>query len=201
MSVKNYYISDLHLLHKNIINFDNRPYFSVEEMNKSLIDNWNNKVHANDNVFCLGDFCWGKEKEWIEFLSQLKGVKTLIRGNHDLKQMSPQCRKMFADVKDYKEIYDNGRRVIMSHYPILCYKQSYNPNTYMLFGHVHNRTQESYLVEKWIDDIKANCTENFHNKGQLFNVGCMMPWMNYTPQTLDEIIENYNTWRELQNNE
>lgn len=201
MITKNYYLSDLHLSHKNIINFDNRPYFSVEEMNKSLIDNWNNKVHKNDNVFILGDFCWGKEDEWIEFLNQLKGVKTLVRGNHDLKQMSSTCRKLFADVKDYKEIYDNGRRVIMCHYPILCYKQSYSPKNYMLFGHVHNRTQESVFVEKWIDDIKANCTENFHNKAQIINVGCMMPWMNYTPQTLDEIIENYNKWKELQNNE
>ena len=169
-------------------------------MDETIINNWNNKVHKDDQVFILGDFCWGKEEEWIEYLQQLKGIKTLIRGNHDIKQMSSKCRNLFADIKDYKEINDNGRKVIMSHYPILCYKQSYNPKTYMLFGHVHNRTQESLLVEKWIDDIKANCIENFHNKGQLFNVGCMMPWMNFTPQTLDEIITKYNDWKGLQNN-
>ena len=189
--MNNYYISDLHFCHKNIIKFDNRPYMSMEEMNLSLINNWNNKINKLDHVFCLGDFCWGKEDEWIEILQQLKGIKTLIKGNHDLKQMSTKCKNLFADIKDYKEINDKGRKVIMCHYPILCYKQSYQDNYYMLFGHVHNRTQESLLVEKWIKDIKQNCTENFYNKGNIYNVGCMMPWMNYTPQTLDEIIQNY----------
>lgn len=161
-------------------------------MDTTLIENWNNKVHKLDEVYILGDFCWLKEDKWIEYLSQLKGVKTLIKGNHDLKQMSTKCKKLFVDIKDYKEINDNGRKVILSHYPIMCYKGSYNPKNYMLFGHVHNHTQESYLVEKWIEDIKHNCTERFHNRGNLYNVGCMMPWMHYTPQTLDEIIVNYN---------
>lgn len=189
---KNYYISDLHFGHGNIITFDQRPFSSVKEMNDILIENWNKKVNKDDNIFILGDFCWLKEEDWIELLNRLNGVKTLIRGNHDLKKMSLKCKQMFSDIKDYKEINDNGRMVIMSHYPILCYKRSYNPKTYMLFGHVHNSTQESYLVEKWIKDIKNSHTENFHNVGNLYNVGCMMPWMNYTPQTLDEIIQNYN---------
>ena len=28
----NYYISDLHLFHENLIRFDNRPFKSMEEM-------------------------------------------------------------------------------------------------------------------------------------------------------------------------
>ena len=161
-------------------------------MNETLITNWNKTVHKNDNVFILGDFCWAKEDRWIELLSVLKGIKTLIKGNHDLKQMSNKLKNCFADIKEYKEITDKNRKVILCHYPILCYKNSYNPNTYMLFGHVHNKTNESLLIQKWIKELKLNNTEDapyYINKANLYNVGSMMPYMNYTPQTLDAIIQ------------
>ncbi len=64
----NLYIADLHLGHTNVIKIDNRPFANVEEMNQKLIENWNNKVHSDDQVFILGDFCWGKEDEWVYFL-------------------------------------------------------------------------------------------------------------------------------------
>ena len=192
MGARNFYIADTHFDHDNIIKFDNRPFLNRDDMNLTLIKNWNGVVHKNDNVFILGDFCWSKEERWIELLSELKGVKHLIKGNHDLKQMSTKLKKFFADIKDYKEVVDGNRKVILCHYPILCYKSSYKDNMYMLFGHVHNKTQESLFVKKWISELKQNnLTSDYPvcNKGNLFNVGCMMPYMNYTPRTLEELIQ------------
>ena len=40
----NYYISDLHLSHANIIKFDSRPYNTTEEMDADLISRWNKQV-------------------------------------------------------------------------------------------------------------------------------------------------------------
>ena len=40
-------------------------------MDETIINNWNNKVQKDDHVFILGDFCWGKEEQWIEYLQQL----------------------------------------------------------------------------------------------------------------------------------
>lgn len=56
----NFYISDCHFGHKNIIAYDQRPFFSVEEMDAAMIQNWQKVVSDNDTVYILGDFCWGK---------------------------------------------------------------------------------------------------------------------------------------------
>ena len=190
----NRYISDLHFGHANIIRFDGRPFADVEEMEACLTRNWNGVVRGEDTTYILGDFCWGKEPEWKRILPQLNGAKVLIRGNHDIKGMSAELKRMFQDVKDYKEIHDNGRLVIMCHYPMLLYKNSFRPDTYMLCGHVHTTVENDFL-EKWRMEIWAH--HNSHGKssvagfGNIYNVGCMMPYMGYTPRTLDEILAGF----------
>lgn len=94
----------------------------------------------------------------------------------------------------YKEISDNGRRVCMCHFPILLYNHSHSPNSYMLCGHVHN-TKENDWFEKWRSEIrKHRILAGDGNHGNIINVGCMMPYMDYTPRTLDELIEGVG-WR------
>lgn len=185
---RNLYIADTHFGHGNILRFDNRPFSTVEEMELELVNRWAMAVEPKDTVYILGDFCWGKEDEWLRILSQLKGNKVLIRGNHDLKNMSIRLRNHFQDVKDYKEITDEGRHVILSHYPMLLYKGSYNPDCYMLCGHVHV-TRENVFLEEWTDIPRQSRKQNSDSCGNIINIGCMMPWMDYTPRTLDEIIE------------
>lgn len=183
----NRYISDLHFGHANVIRFDGRPFKDVDEMEDTLVRNWNSATRLEDTVYILGDLCWGKESEWKRILAKLNGSKVLIRGNHDLKEMSSGLKKMFQDIKDYKEITDSGRHVIMCHYPILLYKSSYNPNCYMLCGHVHN-TRENDFLNQWREELRSSRSATSHNCGNIINVGCMMPYMDYTPRTLDEII-------------
>ena len=33
------------------------------------------------------------------------------------------------------------------------------------------------------------------HRGQFYNVGAMMPWINFIPRTLDEIIVNYISYK------
>ena len=186
----NRYISDLHLSHANIIKFDRRPFDSVEEMNGTLINNWNRVVKNGDTTYILGDFCWGKEPEWIEILDKLNGNKVLIRGNHDLRQMSKKLKDKFAYVKDRHEISDFGKKIIMSHYPELAYKSSYNENVFMLHGHVHYHTNEAMLIRKWVKELQENHKNDWDNRGQIINVGCMLKEMDYTPRTLMEILHS-----------
>ena len=56
----NFYISDLHIGHPGVIEFDNRPFADLNEMQKTIIDNWNSRVQKNDTVYIVGDFIWYK---------------------------------------------------------------------------------------------------------------------------------------------
>ena len=63
----NYFISDLHLGHKNVLKFDNRPFINIEEHDKTIIDNWNSKVNDNDDVYVLGDISWHMPPKLLKF--------------------------------------------------------------------------------------------------------------------------------------
>lgn len=173
-----FYISDLHIGHANVLQFDNRPFFTLTEMHQAIINNWNSAVGKGDDVYILGDFAW-KNDDGLEVIKQLNGKKFLIKGNHD--RLSPELEKQFVWVKDYEEIKDNGNHVILCHYPIPHFHNS-DYGYYHLYGHIHQARDakpfEDYVKLLRQRDIPCNC----------YNVGCMMPYMNYTPRTLDEII-------------
>lgn len=78
-----FYTSDLHLGHNNVIEFENRPFKDLDEMDKSIIQKWNNKVSKGDSVYILGDLSFYKGEKTNEILRQLNGNKYLITGNHD----------------------------------------------------------------------------------------------------------------------
>jgi calcineurin-like phosphoesterase family protein len=195
----NFYIADCHFGHKNILHFDNRPFADLEQMEEVMVMLWNASVRKGDCVYILGDFCWGKADEWLRLVKQLNGQKVLIEGNHDLGQYPAELKNQFADIAPFKEIVDNGRdnsgrKVLLSHYPQMFYKHANNPKYYMLCGHVHT-TAENDLLEKWTKELRDAYRSGFGthaaNCGQIYNVGCMLPWMQYCPRTLDEIIKRW----------
>lgn len=193
----NYYIADTHFGHNAILRFDQRPFEDLQQMEETIVANWNAVVKPGDTVYILGDFCWGKTDEWLRIIRKLKGNKVLIQGNHDLKQYPPELRQHFTDIKDYKIILDNGhnnegRKVILCHYPIPFYKHANNKKYFMLHGHVHN-TVENAILERWIAELRDHPADGA-GIGQVFNVGCMMPWICYTPRTLDEILQSHRNY-------
>ena len=181
-----FYISDLHIGHANVIKFDERPFADVTEMNRTIIENWNSRVKANDTVYVLGDFIWAKEKDWPFYVASLSGNKVLIRGNHDPRQFSAATKRLFQDITNLKEIKDSGRHVVMCHYPIPFFRAGFSPTFFMLYGHVHQTKEYEYLKEMR-KVMQANASGYGTPSGNFINVGAMMPYMNYTPRTLDEI--------------
>ena len=183
---KNFYISDTHFGHHNIIRYDNRHFVSVEEMDSTLIKNWNSVVSSEDTVYILGDTSWYQEEETSKILAQLNGYKILIKGNHDRVGNN---RSYYDRVTDYLEIRDNGRKVIMSHYPIMFWNNQFHDSIH-LYGHVHNSHQWN-MMESWMEEARQLQALPM----QAYNVGCMMPWIQYVPKTLDEIIEGYKQYK------
>ena len=83
-----------HFNHKNIIKYepDSRGQFnSIEEMNETIMQNWNSVVNNEDTIYVLGDFFMGHISTIEPILNRLKGKIILIRGNHDQKNR----RKIF----------------------------------------------------------------------------------------------------------
>lgn len=177
----NYYISDWHYGHRNCLSFDNRPFTAVEDMNAALVERWNSDVRPEDTVYVLGDMFWCKPNEAVPVLKSLRGTKILVKGNHD-RVNNEEFRAQFADVRDYMEIDDNRRKLVLCHYPIPCFRNHFH-GWYHLYGHVH-----SSFEYQMMEHDRFVMWELHRRKCAMYNVGVMMPWMDYTPRTLDQIL-------------
>ena len=112
-----YFTADIHFYHENIINHTKRPFKNADEMNRKIIDNWNNIVKANDEVYILGDVTMKGASNANTVLSQLKGKKYLIKGNHDhFVEEKNFCSYIFEWVKDYYELEYEGNFFVLFHY-------------------------------------------------------------------------------------
>lgn len=185
----NYYISDMHFGHQNILKYDARPWKDVHSMEYDMIDWWNLKITAKDDVYILGDFCFGGYDDWKRILPQLNGRKHLIIGNHDLKQFPSDIISLLAEPPvPYKEIKDGSYRVLMCHYPLISYNHDTNPNTLMFYGHVHN-TNEFDAVMESVKTMKECCKAvGFDYQGRLYN--CWGGFFGWKPASLMEVLTN-----------
>ena len=135
-----FFISDTHFGHKNIIKYSNRPFGSVEEMNRALIENWNKVVGPKDEVWHLGDFAFMKYDDFKNVVRQLHGVKRLILGNHDKNIIHNRNNLLnsglFASIQNYAEIYAGGQMIVLFHYGQRVWNKSHH-GSIMLYGHSH----------------------------------------------------------------
>ncbi|MGN0835008.1 MAG: metallophosphoesterase family protein [Candidatus Spyradosoma sp.] len=192
-----YYIADCHFFHRSLNDrMDCRGFESAEAMNEYMIAKWNAKVRASDEVVVLGDFSYGTADETDAVLKRLKGRLYLVEGNHDAPSVK---NPRFIWVLPYKELHDNGRKVVLSHYPIMCYNGQYRvsasgkPRAYMLYGHVHDSFDQR-LLEKFQAITRATKREVYGHEEPVpipcNMINCFCKYSDYTPLSLDEWIAN-----------
>ena len=171
----NYYISDTHFGHENIMHLCNRPFKNVEEQDETLINNWNAKVRNEDNIYILGDFCFRSGKSPKYYLEKLNGKKTLIIGNHDqiIMKNIRELSGYFEEITPYKEIKDDGDKIILCHYPMAEWN-GYFHDTLHFYGHIHN-------------NVKNKAYEIMKDLNNAYNVGADI--LEFAPQTKEKIIE------------
>ena len=136
-----WFTADLHLGHYKIMKYCKRPFETTEEMDKTLISNWNSVVENKDRVYVLGDFAFIKHLNQLnKYLDQLNGQICLIKGNHD----KIACRsKRFEFVKDLYMYRRNEHRIVLSHYAMHVWDRSHfwhldrEGGAYHLYGHSH----------------------------------------------------------------
>lgn len=174
------YISDLHFGHRAAIDFDNRPFSDVEEMDRVMIHFWNSRVTKNDQVYVVGDFAFRNEKPYSWYLKQLKGQKYLVVGNHDKKLLKDsEAMGYFVSVDYQLEVIDNQKPVVLSHFPIAEWNGFFR-EAYHVYGHIHCNTDRTFQYMKQFDRAL--------NAGVCIN--------NYTPVSLNELIRNNQIFKE-----
>lgn len=146
--MRTFYTADTHFGHASIIKHCNRPFESVEEMDATIISNWNAIVGRNDRVVHLGDFAYRcDEKRLRAIFSKLNGHKWLVAGNHDDK---PTIALPWAAApREILEVKDDGVRVVCCHYGLRTWRGRGFRGALHLFGHSHGRlagTSESQDV-------------------------------------------------------
>lgn len=135
-----FFVSDCHFWHKNIIQYSNRPFASVDEMNEQMITKWNETVKPDDYVFSLGDFAFAKIGKIAELLGRLNGQKYFISGNHDEEVLDNKAylldRGLVKEITAYKEIRIDGQFIILFHYGCRVWNKSHR-DSWLLYGHSH----------------------------------------------------------------
>lgn len=141
-SNKVWFTSDTHFGAQRTLDMSKRPFKSVEEMDKTIIDNWNSVVGEFDTVFHLGDF--GDYK----VADKLNGKIILICGNYERNDVenlylneeyfhmiyTDRCNHWIWHVEDNFTYRYNVR---MAHEPSFLRNNDITDYHINLFGHVH----------------------------------------------------------------
>ena len=91
-----YFTSDTHFGSKRTLELSKRPFKNTNEMDKTILDNFNNILRENDILYHLGDF--GN----YEMVSKIKCPVCLILGNYEVNVIIPM--DLLFSVSDYNRM-------------------------------------------------------------------------------------------------
>jgi calcineurin-like phosphoesterase family protein len=193
-----FYISDLHLFCKSQtkegVNYDSRPFETTEEMHDYILTRWNARITNADTVYILGDIALrGSNGPLIGLVSQLRGKKVLVRGNHD-DVRDYRYAQLFDEIVHYAELIENvnGKpyKLVLCHYPILMWKDQHR-GAILLYGHTHNSVEDTFFqdcIRRMNESEEPSLRRHGGQPIRAINVGACMPWINYTPRTIKELL-------------
>lgn len=145
-----FFTSDHHFGHSGARSFYRRPFASVNEMDRQMIERWNSAIDQNDEVWHLGDFAVRQSPERVAaLLHELHGHKHLIAGNND-DPVVTACAG-WTSVQSYTEVTVDGTTLILCHYPFRTWRDM-GKGSINLHGHSHGRlTPQPRQVDVGVD--------------------------------------------------
>lgn len=137
--------SDLHFNHDREFIYKARGFETVYDMNRAIVEKYNDVVTPEDDVYILGDLMLGgpdRMKDGLSLIKQLKGKLHIVRGNHDTDTRWEAYHDLYNVVECDNAIYlkYRGYHLYLSHYPTLTAnleKESLKQCTLNLYGHTH----------------------------------------------------------------
>lgn len=188
MNTRNFFFSsDHHFFHKNVIQYTNRPFSCIDEMNEAMIVNHNKVVTSQDIVYFVGDFAFtSDENAVVNILRRMNGEKHFVPGNHDKVMFKDKIRKQFNSfsTSSHKEIYvpdesaRGGRQSItLCHYAMRVWNKSHH-GAYHLYGHSHGSLPDDPNSRSF--DVGVDC------------------W-DFTPVSYDQVkkVMNKKNWKSV----
>lgn len=129
-----FFTSDTHHGHARIIELCKRPFRDVQEMDETMIRNWNAIVGERDTVYHLGDFSLGGVPSSI-FRKRLNGRIHLLIGNHDKRALKEP--ELWESISPMLDIKVDGQRITLCHYAMRTWLKSHK-GAWSLYGHSHH---------------------------------------------------------------
>jgi calcineurin-like phosphoesterase family protein len=132
-----YFTSDHHFGHAAARSFYRRPFTSIDEMDRMMIDRWNAVVGIRDELWHLGDFSVRQSPERVSALLRvLNGQKHLVTGNND--DATVTTNDGWQSVQPYAEVTVDGTRLVLCHYPFRTWRDM-GRGAINLHGHSHGK--------------------------------------------------------------
>lgn len=146
---KIYLTSDLHFGHDREFVWKVRGFNSVQEMNETIVNRWNEIISDNDDIYVLGDVMLGSAEN-AKYIAQLKGKIHIALGNHD----TDSRKEIYKHLPNVVEIADVGIKIkykkyhfVLTHFPMLTgnlEKESLKQMSLNLYGHTHQTSNFYY---------------------------------------------------------
>ena len=132
---------DTHFQHKALVQFFRKQFATVEEMDETMVENWNKRVKKGDRVYHLGDFALGAASSARVIADRLNGQIFLIRGNHDRVADHKLMADRFVWIKDYFGLKIGEQKIYLCHYAMRTWNCMHH-GSWMLHGHSHGSLPE-----------------------------------------------------------
>jgi len=159
--MQTFFTADTHFDDHHAIQYFNRPFRSVGEMNAVMVEKWNSVVSESDIVYHLGDFTLDDIHHFTEWVSQLHGNIKILPGSHDqpwlrdsvaserVQVIAPLVSLEFPEIMAGKD----PQVIVLCHYSMQVWDRC-NYGAWHLFGHSHGKLKGIGLSF----DVGVDCT-------------------------------------------
>ena len=181
-----WFTADHHFGHANIIKYTRRPFADAIEMDKMLVERWNEVVRPEDTVFHLGDFTLAARMPYVDKLS---GRIRVVPGGHDFRWLRQKtCPVEVLPPLVTLEFETGGAYplvVVLCHYPMLSWDRSHYGSI-----HLHGHTHGTVLPGR-SSDVKMPPGQK---QGCRLDIG--VDCWDFRPVNLRTITETVQSWGE-----